>query len=155
VLPRFAFGIVAFGVPRQRRPTAIREPGHGDCNQWSGSLDSSRLTQSFGSGLTFGGQSPLPEKDPYDLEAASWRLRFVVWFDQSLRTTFLDCQTLRPSGTVAATLPWRLGVRSFPVDEQARSGVCWRSSRPMILVFSLPTAADTEVAGPKNTIPDE
>src|SRR6201993_819447 len=37
------------------------------------------------------------------LEAARWRLRFLVGLAQPLRATFSDCQMLRPSRTVAAT----------------------------------------------------
>jgi hypothetical protein len=32
------------------------------------------------------GQSPLPKKDPHRLEAARWRLRFVLGASQRLRT---------------------------------------------------------------------
>jgi len=45
----------------------------------------------------------LPEKIRTILEAARWRLRFLVGLALSLRTTFPDCQILRPSRTVAAT----------------------------------------------------
>jgi hypothetical protein len=37
------------------------------------------------------------------LEAARWRLRFLAGLAQSLRATFSERQTLRPSRTVAAT----------------------------------------------------
>ncbi|MGA8477412.1 MAG: hypothetical protein WB696_05590, partial [Chthoniobacterales bacterium] len=49
------------------------------------------------------GQSPLPEKDPHDLEAARWRLRLLVGqvsgFVRMLRTH----HTKGVNGTVAAT----------------------------------------------------
>jgi hypothetical protein len=45
----------------------------------------------------------LPEKIQTILEAARWRLRFLVGLSLSLRATFPDCQILRPSRTVAAT----------------------------------------------------
>jgi hypothetical protein len=38
-----------------------------------------------------------------ELVAPRWRLRFLVGVDQLLREIFPDCQTIRPSWTVAAT----------------------------------------------------
>ena len=38
----------------------------------------------------------------------------------------------------AVAIVWRrsaFDVRSFPIDEHASSGVCWRSSRPLIFGF--------------------
>ncbi len=49
------------------------------------------------------GQSPLPEKEPHDLETARWRLRLLVGASQRLRANTQDTSHDGRIGTVAAT----------------------------------------------------
>src|SRR5260221_11767543 len=87
---------------RKRSKRFWRERGS-DCAFWSGSLY--RFVQPSRTARCSdpAGQSPLPEKIRTILEAARWRPCFLVGLAQLLRTTFSDCQMLRPSRTVAAT----------------------------------------------------
>jgi hypothetical protein len=57
-----------------------------------------RLLALLQSALAFFGFNPGFRARRRFRETEPWRLRFVVWFDQLLPATFLDCKTLRPSG---------------------------------------------------------
>jgi hypothetical protein len=71
--------------PIKRRGNSLGVPHDGDCALWLGSL--SRFVQPSRTARYSGlaGQSPLPEKDPHDLEGTRWRLRLLVGASQRLR----------------------------------------------------------------------
>src|SRR5258707_3154446 len=66
------------GQRLEKRDHSLGMPHGDDCALWLGSL--SRFVQPSRTARYSGlaGQSPLPEKDPHDLEGTRWRLRLLA-----------------------------------------------------------------------------
>jgi hypothetical protein len=69
----------------RKKSRTIWRQYNGDCAFWSGQV--SGFAPMLRTRHTMGvlGQSPLPEKEPHDLEAVQWRLRLLVGAGQWLR----------------------------------------------------------------------